>query len=109
DFPKSMTAITVSASAPGFSTGVLTCYDEDGAVEQGVTIRARIIKGPGTAGLSYDQTYRDEVSGVDGVVQITNMVIGATYEIVRGDRIGRAEVTVPNAPSFNLPEVLGQP
>ena len=109
DFPQSMTAITVSASSPGFATGVLTCYDEDGVAEQSVQVMCQITDGPGTAGLSYDSTIRTEVSGADGVVQFTNMVIGATYEIWRSDRGGRIEMTVPNSASFNINELIGKP
>lgn len=109
DFPQSMTAITVSASSPGFATGVLTCYDEDGAAEQSVQVMCQIIDGPGTAGLSYDSTIRTETSGADGVVQFTGMVIGATYDIWRSDRGGRIEMTVPNSASFNINELIGKP
>lgn len=110
DFPESMTPITVSASAPGFSTGVLTCYDEDGVAESGVSVSVQIQNGPGTAGLAYDATVRVETSGVDGVVQFTNMVIGARYHIWRGtsSRVPLT-ITVPNAASFNINEIVGAP
>lgn len=104
------------------STGVALCYDEDGILEEGVSVSMQMTAGPGTDGYVLDTKIRTEVSDVNGLIQFTGMIRGATYRVWRGistastpssglnvlNNISRVTVTVPlDADSFSLPELLG--
>jgi len=108
------------SSGSDTSTGVLVCYDENYAPESGVTFSMQMTAGPGVAGDSLDTTVRTATSAATtGLVQFTNLVRGATYQLWRSTftsssvfgsiATANAKVTVvvPDAASFNLPEVLG--
>jgi len=112
-------AITPS-SGSDTSTGVLICYDENYAPESGVTFSMQMTAGPGVAGDSLDTTIKTATSAATtGLVQFTNLVRGATYQLWRSTftstsvfgsvATANAKVTVvvPDAASFDLPEVLG--
>ncbi len=92
------------------TTGVMTVYDEEGSVESGVSINVNIIKGPGTDGIGYDTAVWTEVSSVLGIVQFAGIILGARYQIWRGE--SRADVQTFTAPttgtSFDLAEVIGR-
>jgi hypothetical protein len=113
-----LNAITPSSGSLT-STGVLVTYDESYATEDGVTINVQMSTGPGVAGIALDTTLRTVVSSGGGVVQVTNLIRGATYSIWRGT-YGSSSVfgstatsgakvsfVVPDAGSFDLPEILG--
>ncbi len=108
------------SSGSDTSTGVLICYDEDYAPESGVTFSMQMTAGPGVAGDALDTAVKTATSAVStGLVQFTNLVRGATYQLWRSTftsssvfgsvATANAKVTVvvPDAASFDLPEVLG--
>ena len=107
------------SSGSDTSTGVLTCYDENYAAESGVTFSVQMTVGPGVAGDALDTKVRTADSDGAGLVQFTNLIRGATYQIWRSTftsssvfgsvATANAKVTfvVPDSASFDLPEVLG--
>ena len=107
------------SSGSDTSTGVLTCYDENYAAETGVTFSVQMTVGPGVAGDALDTKVRTADSDGAGLVQFTNLIRGATYQIWRSTftsssvfgsvATANAKVTfvVPDSASFDLPEVLG--
>lgn len=97
-----------AGSSPPLSTGYLYCYGTDGLIESGVDILCRQTDGPGTDGYSYTSTEFTITSDGNGLASHTGFIRGGVYEIRR--RCGAiVRVTVPNAASFELPELLGRP
>ena len=101
-----------SISAPpnaSTTTGVMTLVDEEGSVEQSVSVSVQIIDGPGTDGIGYDSAIWTETSSALGVVEFAGIIKGATYKIWRGS--SKANVQTFTAPttgdSFDLAEVIG--
>lgn len=106
----SVTQVTPSASSPGFTTGYLTTYDELGAVESGVTVKARLTASPASdTGIAYDRKTRTTTSNGAGLVEFTNMVLGATYSVWRSGGT-LTTVTIPSdaGASYELPSIVGQ-
>ena len=110
----------ISASSGSLtSTGVLTVRDEEYAAESGVDISIQLTAGPGVAGEALDTAVRTETSDVSGLVQFTNMIRGATYNVWRSDASSsvvfgttatsnsKVSYVVPDSASHNLPELLG--
>lgn len=108
------------SSGSDTATGVLTCYDEHYAAEPGIVFSMQMTAGPGLAGDSLDTTVKTATSAVTtGLVQFTNLVRGATYNLWRSTFTtssvfgsvatanAKVPVVVPDAASFDLPEVLG--
>lgn len=107
----SMAAVTISAPPnASTTTGVMTVYDEEGSVEEGVEVSVQIIDGPGTAGIGYDSTVWTETSSALGVVEFAGIILGGHYRIWRGDSKPSAETfTAPSSgDSFDLAEVIGR-
>ena len=107
----SMTLIAISPPPTATTTtGVMTVLDEEGSVEEGVTITVQILDGPGTDGIGYDSAQWAETSDVNGVVQFAGIVHGARYQIWRGTTKAKVETfTAPTSgTSFDLAEVIGQ-
>lgn len=107
----SMSAVSISAPPnASTTTGVMTVYDEEGSVEEGVTMTVQIIDGPGTAGIGYDSTVWTETSSALGVVEFAGIILGAQYKIWRGDSKPKAQTfTAPSSgDSFSLAEVIGR-
>ena len=116
-----MTAASITPPASALlSTGVMVVYDELGDVEAGVAVSLQLVSGPGTAGYALDTLAREATSDVDGLVEFTGLIRGATYRIWRGATAGTSAsifatrsagasttFVVPNLPSFNLPEIIG--
>lgn len=109
-------------STPALATGVMTVLDELAAIEADVDVSVQLKSGPGTAGNALDTAIRTETSSGTGYVEFTDLIRGATYYIWRGgassnpaannggfgQRPGSAtEFVVPDAASFNLPEIQG--
>jgi len=111
-------AITAS-SGSDTSTGVLIVRDENYALEAAVDISIQLTAGPGVAGEALDTAVRTLSSDSSGEVQFTNMIRGATYNVWRSDATsttvfgtaasagGKVSIVVPDAASFDLPELLG--
>jgi hypothetical protein len=114
------TSFITAPTDPLLSTGVMKVLNEFGVAEGGVTISLQLVDGPGTSGYALDTAIRSDVSDSSGQVEFTGLIRGATYSIWRSQTgVGsvnfaiRTAVTkqsfiVPNTPSFNLAEVLGQ-
>jgi hypothetical protein len=105
-----LTAITVTPSAAGFTTGYWVCYDEVGTLAANVVCSMTLVDGPGTAGFALSTVPRTAISGADGVVQFANLLPGASYDCVRGTReVTRIEVPAAAGTTVALDELLGQP
>ena len=107
----SLTANTISAPPnASTTTGVMTVYDEEGSVEQSVSVSVQIIDGPGTDGIGYDSTVWTETSSALGVVEFAGIILGARYKIWRGTAKAAAETFVAptTGDSFDLAEVIGR-
>lgn len=104
-----LTAISITASDPGFVTGYLYCYDSDGNIETGVTITLEMVEVPAGSGSAFDNTVRVDVSNGVGLVEFTGLVLGATYKVRRANGAS-VETTVPLTATdpYALPSVLGQ-
>lgn len=80
----SMTAVAVTPGAGTLTTGYLTCLDELGAVEEGVSVRAQLVQIPASGtGLAYDSAIQLELSNASGVVEFP-MIKGGRYLVWRG-------------------------
>ncbi len=90
----SMAAQTVAASDSGLVTGYFYCYDEEGAVEEGVIVQSKMKSCVGY-GISYDVKTRSKTSDSDGLVEFTNLKPGATYQFRRGEEDQWEDVTIP--------------
>ena len=108
-YSMSIVAITAPPNA-ATTTGVMLVYDEEGVLEEGVTITVQIIDGPGTDGIGYDSTEWAELSSALGVVEFAGIILGARYKIWRGTSKPEAQTfTAPTTgTSFDLAEVIGR-
>jgi len=104
----SLTAISISASEPGQTTGYLYCYDEDGAVEEDVTVTVQLTAVAEATGYAYDNAVRSATSSAAGLVEFTNLFKEATYRVRRGGGI-EYSVTIPAAAgsTYELVSVIG--
>ncbi len=80
-----MTQVTPTVSDPGYVTGYLYCYDEEGAVEEGVTIEL-CLYAESSDGQSHGSGLRSATSDDEGYVEFVNLIPGASYMIRRGTR-----------------------
>ena len=111
-YSMDVVAITAPPNA-ATTTGVMLVYDEEGALEEGVTVTVQIIDGPGTDGIGYDSTEWAELSSGApnlGLVEFAGIILGARYKIWRGTSKPKAEeFTAPTTgTSFDLAEVIGR-
>ncbi len=107
----SMAAVSIDAPPnASTTTGVMTVYDEEGVVEESVSVSVQIVEGPGTDGIGYDSTEWTETSNGSGVVQFAGLIHGARYKIWRGSSKPLAQTfTAPTSgDSFDLAEVIGR-
>jgi len=104
-----MTEVTIPASDPDFVTGYLYCYDENGDVEESVTIQMKIVSLSGN-GSGYDTAIRSETSDADGLVTFTNLVPGALYSIRRGTETDWIDTTIPAAATspYEMDNLFGE-
>lgn len=104
-------APVVTPSAPGFTTGYIVTYDEQGVIEAGVTVTCFATAGDDLTGLGLDSTPRSEISDANGLVQFTNLILGATYKFRRGPRGPYTTVTIPltAAATTALDTIIGSP
>lgn len=90
-------------------TCTLTCYDAEGAAEVGVDFSVKVIEGDGTEGYSISTATKTETTDAQGLVSFT-LIRGKRYKIWReADRKNAVPFTVPDAATFDIPEVLGSP
>ena len=80
----SMTAINITPGSGDLTTGYLTCLDEEGAAEEGVSVRCQVVQVPASGtGFAYDSAVQLATSDADGLVEFP-MVKGARYLVWRG-------------------------
>lgn len=80
----SMTAVNVTPGTGDLTTGYLTCLDEEGTAEQGVSVRCQVVQVPASGtGFAYDSAVQLATSDADGLVEFP-MVKGARYLVWRG-------------------------
>jgi hypothetical protein len=106
-----MTAISFTPSAADQVTGFYYAYDENGDVEEGVTIYWRITADGQATGFAYDNTTNSAESASDGLVQLVGLFKGATYQIRRGT-VGKWEsVTIASDATspLELNSIIGNP
>lgn len=107
----SLTAISISPSAPGGVTGYWLCLGVNGLIESGVTVSMQAVEVPeGSTGLALDTTIRTTTSNGSGVAQFTDLVPGARYSAWRGTGSKRY-ITIPEdaSGSLELNSLLGSP
>lgn len=109
----SMTQTVITIVSPGFTTGYLTCYDSQGIIAQGIVIIAQFVQADvSDTGHSYSSATLSETSDASGLVEFSNLVIGATYRFYRGSTSSAPYIqTIPlNAGStFALNPAIGTP
>lgn len=107
----SMTQVITPGASPGQVKGYLYCYDENGDLEEDVTIRIKITAVGSDTGYAYDDTIRRGVSDETGLVEFTGLFKGATYELRREYSENRVEVTIPADADdpYELISVIGSP
>jgi hypothetical protein len=105
-----LAAVTIMPSDPGFVTGYAYCYDPAGQPEAGVQVHVQMLRAAPASGLIADGTIRTLTSDASGLVQVTNMIRGAMYQISRGTARGQTIVVPADAPDvFALPSLVGRP
>lgn len=81
----SMTAIVVTPGSGDATTGYLTCLNQSGIAESGAIVYCQTAEPPTSGtGFAYDSAIRSETSDVDGLVEFTGLIKGASYYIWRG-------------------------
>lgn len=86
---------TITPSTAPLTTGYWVVYKETGVIDPGAVIEVQTVAAhPGT-GFALEDRIRLATSGVDGVVQFTNMFKGAKYTVRRTDSNRKTTVTVP--------------
>jgi hypothetical protein len=105
-----LAAVAITPSDPGFVTGYAYCYDPAGQPEAGVQVHVQMLRAAPSSGLIADGTIRTLTSDASGLVQVTNMIRGAMYQISRGTARGETIVVPVDAPDvFALPSLVGRP
>jgi hypothetical protein len=105
----SLDAISLTPSTPPEITAYLTAIDNNGIVQAGVEVSIQYVKPHGT-GTAFDGTLRTETSDVNGLVQFTGLVVGATYRLSRGaSRRHPISVHIPTDATspYALPSIVG--
>lgn len=92
------------------STCTLTAYGPDGEPEGSVEFSVQVVKGTKVAGRSVSRRILTATShAVTGLLTFT-LIRTAKYKIWRTSDPSRARpFTVDDAPTYSIPEVLGQP
>lgn len=89
-------------------TGTTVVYDESNAPVSGAVIKSKLLEPPPYAGI-YSDVEKEWTSGVDGVLEITDMFTGALYAIW-GGLADRVRVFVPENleedDEFELPSLV---
>jgi hypothetical protein len=106
DPAAAFTALAPADDAPQTATGTLIVYDQHGAAAAGVVINFRLTDADGTAARSYPRSAWSATSGANGGVSQV-FVRGAIYQANRANGPW-VSFTVPDAATFNLPEILGR-
>lgn len=112
----SMDALSITPSNPGQTTGFSRTYDDEGNLEAGVVVTCRLISlDEDTTGVIGTDTVRSATSNGSGLVQFTNLFLGATYEFMRRtdedtDATGFVHTIPTDADAtYELPPIIGNP
>jgi hypothetical protein len=106
----SMVPVTLTPSVAGKTTAYLTCYDQNGDAEPGVSFTIKVFAtGPAVYGAGYDNTERVAVSDSNGLVEFVNTFKGVTYQVWRGTGSVKYTVKIPSTAgtTFELPSIIG--
>lgn len=97
-------------AAVGLTTGFALCLGIDGLPEVGVTIKAELTDGPGTAGYALDKGTITMTSDGDGIAQHDGFVRGAYYKFKRGNESWwKGPYLAPDTDTWALNEIVGKP
>lgn len=105
----SMTAVSLTPSAPGNTTGFTTCYAVNGSIEVGIVVFYRMIRPAKASGALVDGATLSVTSDNTGLVQFPNLIPGAGYEFrrtARGDRVN-VDILATAGATFELPDLIG--
>jgi len=97
--------ITPTQTGPTISTGYAFVHDEDGDGEDGVVCTCRLTDGSGDAGYGRDMAEKTGTSSGGGNISIDGFLRGCVYMCKLGDG-DEERIEVPDAPTFQLPEML---
>ena len=104
----SLEKVIVSPSPPGQTTGYAIVYDEQGAVEPGVTVYCRLVQ-LNVYGVVGDTQQRSAQSNQQGVVAFPGLVKGATYAFRRSNGVERVlRVPLDAGDTIELPPLMGK-
>lgn len=107
----SMTAIVITPSTPGYTTGYFTA-SAGGVAQAGVIFTYSITTPPPTGGTGLAIIHSDQTatSDVNGLVSMTNMLKGGTYSIsyTAGGTTTRGNRTIPASAgdTYALPDII---
>jgi hypothetical protein len=114
----SLTSGVIPPSTPGLVTGYLYTYDENGAIQAGVTVTSQVVGFGGSdasvaiqTGFALDETVRTATSDGAGLVSFTNLFKGVVYKFKRGgsQKTYQVEVKATATDPFPLPSIIGAP
>jgi hypothetical protein len=107
----SMTAINITPGSGNFTTGYVTCFDQDGQVLPNCKVYQRMIEVPANdAGFAYDSSQTSATSNSEGVTEFPRLVKGGSYLFFRGSEREGTVVTIPTTAgsTYALPSVIGR-
>lgn len=103
--------IVVEPGSGNFTTGYVTCFDQDGQVLPNCKLYQRMIEVPASdVGYAYDASQTSVTSSSVGVAQFPRLVKGGTYLFFRGLEREGTVVTIPTSAgsTYALPSVIGR-
>lgn len=101
--------LVIAAPAAGQTTAWVTCHNEHGAVESGVTITIKVIGASGAGG-AYDAAPAEGVSDEDGLAQIAiPRGTGLRFAARRGASGQWVKFDGVDAETLALPRLIGMP
>lgn len=103
--------IVVEPGSGNFTTGYVTCFDQDGQMLPNCKLYQRMIEVPASdVGYAYDSSQTSVTSNTVGVAQFPRLVKGGTYLFFRGLEREGTVVTIPTSAgsTYALPSVIGR-
>jgi len=107
----SISQVSITPSDPGLITGYLVCYDNEGAVESGVSVYLQQIEPVTGSGIAYDGDVRSAISNGEGVAEFTGLFLGGRYYVYRDQTDGRPVMFTIDADQtdpMELPSVISR-
>lgn len=105
DFPVTLTALNITPSEADFVTGYFVAY-KNGVPEPDVTYYVKLITMPDGTGVSINSDPVSFVSDDDGLVNCTNLLPGATYEIMQGSYSRESKTFVADDANFEIDNTI---